>query len=84
MVNRIYEIREGFHIDLDRIIAVRQFVDIDDHNRKRHQRCWIEVYMDCDQIVVIDCSNFSTLQEDYDMIVKAWQTYANESKNFFD
>ena len=78
MIDRIYEIREGFHIDLGRIIAVRQFVDIERKGNVRHRHCWIEVYMDCDQIVVVDCVSVNDLQDEYNLILRAWQTFANQ------
>ena len=79
-VNKIYEIREGFHIDLSRIIAIRQFVDIEGQGKDRRQRCWIEVYMDCDQIVVIDYVTIEDLQDSYNLILTAWQSYANQEE----
>ena len=77
MIDRIYEIREGFCIDLERVIAVRQFVDIEGQGRSRHQKCWVEIYMDCDQIMVVDCGGIEDLQDTFNMIIRAWETYAN-------
>lgn len=77
MINRIYEIKEGFSIDLERIIAVRQFIDIEGQGKSRHKKCWFEIYMDCDQIVVVDCSDVEELEDLYNLIINAWQTYAN-------
>lgn len=77
MPNRIYEIREGFSIDLERVIAVRQFIDIEGQGKNRRKKCWFEVYMDCDQIVVVDCSSVEELEDSYNLLINAWQTYAN-------
>ena len=78
MINRIYEIQEGYHIDLERVIAVRQFVDIEGQGRSRRRKCWIEIYTDSDQIIVVDCVDIDSLQDTYNMIVNAWQAYAND------
>ena len=78
MINRIYEIKEGFSIDLKRVIAIRQFIDIEGEGRNRYQKCWFEIYMDCDQIVVVDCTSIEELEDLYGLTINAWQSYANE------
>lgn len=77
--NRIFELSEGFHIDLGRVIGIRQFVDVETQGRgKKHQQhCWIEIYMDCDQIMVLDHINIYNLNEAYRLILSAWETYTN-------
>ena len=77
-VNRIYEVKDGFHIDLGRVIGIRQFIDIEEGRGHKHrQHCWIEVYMDCDQIMVLDYIDFSELRDTYNIILAAWETYTN-------
>ena len=81
MNDRIYELVEGFHIDLGRVIGIRQFVDVENQGkgRRHQQRCWIEIYMDCDQIMVLDHIDIHDLNETYRLILAAWENYANEA-----
>lgn len=69
--NRIFELSAGFHIDLGRIISIRQFFEED--------QCWIEIYMDCDQIIVINYPDSSDMTDGYESILKAWESYVNTS-----
>ena len=78
-VNRIYEIKEGFHVDLSRIISMRQFVDYEGQGHKRKLKSWIEIYMDCDQIIVVNCPDIYALQSNYNVLLNAWKTYVKDT-----
>ncbi len=82
MISRIYEIRTGFNIDLERVIAIRQFIDIEGEGRNRYQKCWFEIYMDCDQIIVVDCTSVEELEDLYNLTLNAWQVYANKNPEY--
>lgn len=76
-INKIYEVQEGFHIDLSKIFGMRQFIDIEGHGRNRYQHCWIEIETDYGQTIPIDCTDIENLQDTYNLILRAWESYAN-------
>lgn len=76
MFNRIYEVSEGFHIDLGRIVAIRQFVEMQsDFRRRRDPIVWIEITMDSNQIIEVDCLDIDSLQDAYNTLLLAWNSY---------
>lgn len=90
-VQRIYEISKDFHIDLDRIVAIRQQINVKNkRSSKRELDYYIEVYLYTGRVIKVQCDSIDNLDTTYRLLLLAWRRYHfdkdadKESSTFMD
>lgn len=84
---RIYEISQSYHVDLAKIVAIRQhFESVKKQGRngkferagKFDYEAWIEITLESGRHIEVDCSNLNNMCETYNMILQAWRCYVGD------
>ena len=80
---RIYEIDDYYHIDLQKVVAIHQYMNRVKSKDRRNScsvyDCWIEITIDSGKTITIDCGdNIQKLMETYDLLLKGWQTFVGD------
>ena len=79
---RIYQVTKFFHLDLSKVLAIRQFMDkIENPKPKKGgtvYRYWIDVMTEYGRHITIDCKDESDMEIQYRLLLTAWQSYAGD------
>lgn len=80
---RIYEINEWFHIDLEKIVAIRQYMNRIENPKPARKKgfqyeFWIEVTIDSGRHIEIECGDIEKTEQTYDLLLRAWKNYVGD------
>lgn len=79
---RIYEVDRYYHIDLGKVVAIRQYINrtkSKDRKGRVIYEYWIEVTIDSGRFINIECTSLDKMAETYELLLRAWQTYVGDT-----
>ena len=85
----IYEINPYFHVNLKKIVAIKQFMD-EAPKRWWHRNepttyvYWIELTTDYGRHININCTDMMEMAEKYALFINAWEAYNEKSQYICD
>ena len=96
-MEQIYEIREGIHVDLEKVALIKQQVSMKTCCDEKILECWIEIVTDNGGVAKIYCDAMDSkqdplviMQNTYNVLLLAWRQYYREKDaikqpaNFYD
>lgn len=80
---RIYEIDPYYHIDLGKIVAIRQFMNrVSSRDRSsRVYDYWIEITIDSGRSISVDFNSLEKMTDAYNLLLLAWQSYVGDNEH---